>query len=361
MHPVRTLLITLCASAAMFTLAGCPSPNTTPDGSTDSGIPPMDSGGRDVPNTLPDGARADVSYTTGTWTTVTSGTTYDIHNVWGSGPSDVYAVVSRSLLHYTGTAWLGTMSDYVLSSVAGTSANDAWVLAITIPPNGSGEMGHLMFQHNTGAGFTDMMSTLPAYLGSMHFAAPDNGWAVGVMGAAAHWDGSAWTTTQTGLDSTTLYGVVTLGPTDAIAVGEKIWRWNGTTWTEQPIVTPDPTDPAHNFAAVWASGPDDVWTVAQYGFIQHWNGTAWEYSDPGNDVHGGILSADLYGVWGAAPNDIWAVGRDGTIIHYNGVAWTLVAGGGGSGPTMNHLHGVWGSGANDVWAVGDRGTILHYH
>ncbi|MEI8257525.1 MAG: hypothetical protein WCJ30_17770, partial [Deltaproteobacteria bacterium] len=332
-------------------------PNT-PDGSTDGGNQNFDAHRQDAPNTYPDGAIADVSHPSGSWTVVPSGTTQDIHNVWGSGASDVYAVVSRSLLHYAGSAWLGTMSDYVLSSVAGSGPSDAWVLAITIPPNGSAEMGHLVFQHNTGSGFTDSMPTLPALLGSMHFAAADNGWAVGVQGAAAHWNGTAWTTTQTGLDNSTIYAVYTLGPTDAIAVGEKIWRWNGTTWTMQPTVT---ADPAHNFAGVWASGPNDIWTVAQFGFIQHWNGTTWEDSDPGNDASGNILSVDLFGVWGTGSNDVWAVGDFGTIIHFNGVAWTLVAGGGGGGPTQRALHGVWGSSAGDIWAVGDVGTILHYH
>jgi hypothetical protein len=355
MRSIRSLHVLLCAGLGAFALAAC-SGGGNPDGSTGDGSHGDASDGTVM---LADGNVVDVTNPTGTWTAATSGTTEDIRTVWGAGANDVYAVSSRTLLHSTGSAWTATPSMYVLSSVAGSSATDVWVLGITIPPNGSGEMGALVFQHGSDGNFMDSMPAITPTLGVLNFGAANNGWSVGINGTAAHYDGSMWAFASMGIPTTeSLSSVFTIGATDAVTVGERVYRWDGTMWTAQPQVR---TDQDHVWYAVWASGPNDIWVVGQLAYIQHWNGTTWEDSDPGNDASGGVLSVNLYGVWGAAPNDVWAVGEGGTIIHFNGAQWSLFAGGGGMGPTTRTLHGVWGSSANDVWAVGDNGTILHYH
>ncbi len=114
----------------------------------------------------------------------------------------------------------------------------------------------------------------------------------------------------------------------------------------------NPLPQGNSLAAVWGSGPSDVWAVGIGGTILRWNGSAWAGVSSGT-------TQDLYGVWGSGPSDVWAVGWDSTIVRWNGRAWAGVSSG-----TTEYLLGVWGSGPSDVWAVGGewgRGTILRWN
>lgn len=351
MRSNRSLFVQFCAGLGALALTACSGGNTNADASTD--------GSMDGTVTLPDGAVIHVSQVTGTWTPTPSGVTTDLTRVWGSGPNDVYTITTNNVLHYTGTSWPRYPSMNVLLGLSGSGMNDVWVLAITVPMSGSGEVGQIVMMHDPGTGFQESAPGLSPSLAHLGFSSPTNGWAVGPNATAAHYDGTAWTPQTTGIPATdNLSGVVAIGPTDAIAVGEHILRWNGTSWATEPTVN---TTQEHVWYGAFASGPNDIWVVGQFGFIQHWDGTSWTDSDPGNDAGGGVLSVDLNTVWAAASNDVWAGGNDGTLIHFNGAHWTLVHGGGGSGPTANSIRSLWGSGPNDIYAVGDHGTILHYH
>jgi hypothetical protein len=104
-----------------------------------------------------------------------------------------------------------------------------------------------------------------------------------------------------------------------------------------------------DLAAVWGSGPDDVWAVG-YNMIVHWDGTTWSIS-PAN-------VGPLDSVWGSSRTDVWAVGDLGAVFHYDGTLWLPADAG-----TSAALNGVWGSGAGDVWAVGEQdagGLVLHW-
>jgi hypothetical protein len=39
------------------------------------------------------------------WTSVSSGTTYDLYSVWGTAPDDVWAVGTGTILHWDGSQW----------------------------------------------------------------------------------------------------------------------------------------------------------------------------------------------------------------------------------------------------------------
>lgn len=119
----------------------------------------------------------------------------------------------------------------------------------------------------------------------------------------------------------------------------------------QPIGCLVPAGTSYALAAVWGSGPGDVWVVGAGGTTLHWNGASWAAVPSG-------AMGDLHSVWGSGPNDVWAVGRE--ILHWNSTAWS-------SFPSTNTdaLGGVWGSGPDDAWAVGggglDSGDILHWN
>src|SRR6185312_14543975 len=75
------------------------------------------------------------------------------------------------------------------------------------------------------------------------------------------------------------------------------------------------TDPP--FAAVWAGAPDDVWILEsdfQEITARHFDGHGWTTFDAGANA--------LAALWGSGPRDIWAVGATGSVVHFDGAAWS---------------------------------------
>ena len=66
------------------------------------------------------------------WSPMISGTTRQLRGVWGTSPTDVYAVGSRgTILHYDGTDWSAMVSPVDLESlndVWGTSSDDIYAV-----------------------------------------------------------------------------------------------------------------------------------------------------------------------------------------------------------------------------------------
>src|SRR5256885_16145358 len=60
-----------------------------------------------------------------------SGTTQYLFGLWGSGPSDVFAV-GDLILHFNGTGWtaLSGAPNEAWRAVWGTAANDVWVVGL---------------------------------------------------------------------------------------------------------------------------------------------------------------------------------------------------------------------------------------
>jgi hypothetical protein len=268
--------------------------------------------------------------------------------VWGSGPSDVWAVGASSaghtgtILHWNGSAWSATSSGptALLSGVWGSGASDVWAV---------GDRGAAV--HWNGAAWSAVVATgTTQSLGGVWGSGPSDVWAVGHGGTILHWDGTTWSPVPSG---TTLWlgGVWGSGPGDVWAVGHSdtfdagvIVHWDGSAWSVIPNGAPQP------LLGVWGSGPDDVWAVGPG--IVHWDGAAW------SAIPGGVPGQLLVGVWGTGPSDVWAVGYSfdaGVIVHWDGSAWSVIPNG-----APQPLFGVWGSGPGDVWAVGTLGTIVHW-
>jgi hypothetical protein len=146
------------------------------------------------------------------------------------------------------------------------------------------------------------------------------------------------------------------------AVGDvQVTHWDGHAWSAPSPVT------TGELAAVWGSGPDDVWTAgdttvlhrgaaappspdtrvdapADAGAGPCMNGWCWSWIAP--------AGAGMHAIWGATPNDIWAVGDGGRIQHFDGARWANAA----DLAWVGAMTGIWGSGPRDVWAVGDVGA-----
>ena len=212
-----------------------------------------------------------------TYTAFSSGTTADLHGVWGCGPADIWAVGSGgAALHYTGgTTWtkVDPKTGKTLYALWGTGASDVWAVGGWSEPCGT---------------------------------------AICSYGRVAHFDGVSWSS-QT-LGSSVLRGVWSSGPADVWAVGHggAVQHYTGSGWKKISIGT------GKRLEDVWGSGPSDVWIAGDDGTIRRYDGLAWSGSTTGTGV-------DLDGIWGAGPSGpIWAVGRHGTLLRHTSGAWSKV-------------------------------------
>ena len=80
------------------------------------------------------------------WVPVPSGTTQELRGIWGSSPSDIFAVgTGGAILHYDGSAWASMASPtaVILGGVWGSSETDVFA---------TGDEGTLL--HYDGVGWT---------------------------------------------------------------------------------------------------------------------------------------------------------------------------------------------------------------
>ena len=82
----------------------------------------------------------------------------------------------------------------------------------------------------------------------------------------------------------------------------------GQNWTA--VATPAAPDWPVN--AIWGSGADDVYVLANGGAdLLHWNGSTWKTMSQFS-VNAGVF---MYALWGTGPNNLYAGGDAGTILH----------------------------------------------
>jgi hypothetical protein len=140
-------------------------------------------------------------------------TTKDLHGVWGSSASDVYAVgEDGTTLHYDGGQWLGV--DYGFSiyddlwAVWGTSASDVFV---------AGDSGTVL--HYDGARWAELNTRLGVDLRDIWGTSASNVIAAGAEDATvAHYDGLNWY--AVGRTYSRMRGVWGSSPADVFAVGD---------------------------------------------------------------------------------------------------------------------------------------------
>ena len=230
------------------------------------------------------------------WSDMASGTDTELHDVWGTSSSDVFAVGSGGvILHYDGNSWTsmpsGTASD--LYGVWGSSSSDVFV--------------------------------------------------AGTAGAVLHYDGQSWNPTSS-ISKSDYFDIWESPSSEVFAVGSGggILHYDGKTWSVMTSGT------ATVLYGVWGSSSSDVFAVGGRGTILHYDGNKWSAMTSGT-------TSELSGVWGRPSSDVVTVGTSGAILHYDGKKWSTMTSG-----TVSDIYGVWGSSSSDVFAVGSNGVILHY-
>lgn len=177
---------------------------------------------------------------------------------------------------------------------------------------------------------------------SISGSAPADVWAVGERGTVMHWDGSSWS--QDSLPTLKTLRAVRAEPQTVWVVGDtgSILQRTGGSWKFVPSGT------SADLYGVFSLGDTDAWAVGSKGAIVHFDGTAWTAAASGTTL-------DLRGVWGRAANDLWAVGQAGTLLHWDGAAWKSVTSGSGA-----DLLGIRAAGPGGAAAYGTGGTILRW-
>ncbi|HNF98765.1 MAG TPA: protein kinase, partial [Pseudomonadota bacterium] len=121
------------------------------------------------------------------WADVPSGTTQVLQDMWGTGPSSLWAVGKNgTLLRWNGTAWSAAelpanASKTYLNAIWGSSAEDVWVV---------GKEGVII--HFDGNKWNEVPSGAREGLKKVWGLAKDNAWAVGENGVILHWNGNDW-------------------------------------------------------------------------------------------------------------------------------------------------------------------------
>jgi hypothetical protein len=291
------------------------------------------------------------------WCQMTSGTTKDIEDVWGSGPDNIFAVATAdSFLHFDGLSW-----SIQTSTAPDISVNAVWGSGRTYMVFAVGWAGAIYTHTEPSTHWTvrwsgsDPSNTEGIYSGELLEIwgfGPDESspydasdiFIVSGQGKISHFDGVHWNFQNSGTTNT-LRSVWGSSPSDVFAVGASgtILHYDGASWNPQNSGTTE------GLFAVWGSSPSDVFAVGGGGTILHYDGTSWNPQNSGTDIW-------LRDVWGYSPQDVYAVGNGGTILHYDGSGWSAQKSG-----TVKTLLGIWGTkdGCEPVvYAVGEYGLIL---
>jgi cysteine-rich repeat protein len=340
-----------------------------------------------------------------TWTKAPDSPPYPggiIEGIWGDSPADVYAVgYLGTILHYDGSAWTSMVSPtpFELNDVWGSGPSDVWAT--------SHNYGALY--HWDGTTWIDVTPyTQGLYAGVGGTGANDVFFADDSSTSITHWGvGDYDAVTDDGMASNDILGVA---PGDVYAVGDVVAHYdeNSATWTPMSVDGPGGGEKA------WASGPGDVWTIAGGSILR--GGVDWGDTGVGPTTTGmsGLGLGMIYGarsnalesfdgltwtslipayayaqsfwvandgevftdhlqydgttwwtspclggnaMWGSSPTDLFAVGNSGAITHCDGTTATSMV-----SSTTDTLVSVSGTSATDVWAAGGAasGRILHY-
>ncbi len=268
------------------------------------------------------------------WAQVSSPTTEPLLTVWGTSPTNVFAAGGLgTIVHFNGTTWSAQASGtgHTLSGFGGTGPSDVWVV---------GASG--VTQHYNGSTWSTVARKSGFLITSIASgAAGSTLWAVGVGGSFLSVASGQFTlSNQSGLP---LRGVFANSTTDvwASTIGT-ILHFDGTNWTNAYVADDD------SMAAVWASGPTNVFTVGPQGDIAHFTGSSWSTAvvNPPSGTTG------YHSIFGISANNIDAVGNGGLVEHWNGSSWSFQARTG-----TGNLRGVWGGvTTQNYYAVADDRT-----
>jgi hypothetical protein len=261
-------------------------------------------------------------YDGSSWTSMTSPAavgTCGISGVWGTSPTNVFATVGgysgcSSVLHYDGYLWSVVLTLPEPGDNEFPALNDVW---------GSGPSDVYAAGYDGLLAHFNGSTWSTTYLldegGSIHplyaiwGSAGTDVFIAGGYETIQHYDGSAWTP-KTIAGAKDFTGVWGSSGSDVFVVGwdPVILHYGGSAWSAMSGV---PENTIGTLRDVWGSDETDVFAVGELpspggGLILHYDGVCW------SEVAGLPGTAgELYGIWGSSSDDVFVVGADGLILH----------------------------------------------
>jgi len=261
------------------------------------------------------------------------------------GPVTTNATNGGFLDYYDGTGWTSLVSNAPFRFKAVWADNNT-VFAV-------GDKGYAVsidldtedqIDHDTQA-----TEDLRAVWGS----SKNDVFAAGNAGVIQHYDGTTWTTMDSGMSDDQIFGIWGTGPDNVYAVtrySSAILHYDGDNWSTDFIAG----ESFPSLRAISVTGPNNIFAGGDSGKMIHYDGTEWKEQNTG-------FTDRVFGLYCAAEDDVFAATEWGKIYRYDGSVWKLVF----NTSNMTKVRGIWGSSANDVYAVGDdttglSGVLVHY-
>ena len=299
------------------------------------------------------------------WIPMSGGGDVDLVDVWGTGPTDVFAVGSAAdgdavILHYDGSGWSEQFrrkypfGPATFNGVWANTPTDVYAAGILVEENATGSV-----YHYDGSAWTPMV--LPrqgadellfgvwGVSGTEIYAFGVNQFGFGEYAPLIfRYDGTAWQTFPVPGGDMFITDMWGTSASDLYAVGGRfesptqlVMHYDGSTWSVVQEIKAE--SGAH---AVWSSSASDVFVGQTIPPLLHFDGAAWSPMTTPSQ-------SPIYGLWGTAANDVFAV-TDNVILHFDGSVWTST-----TSLTPHRLIAVWGSSGTDLFAVGQNGSIMH--
>jgi hypothetical protein len=284
----------------------------------------------------------------GSWIPITTSQGFYGQGIWGSGPGDMW-FSGAGTFHSDGAVW-GTWSVTGAVSSLWFDGAHPWALANVSATSAT-------VQTFDGNSWSDAGLAGSGRISSIAGTSPTDVWVVRAVpppiptppptypvAEIDHYNGT-WTASQTINNNASALpdAVWANAPNDVWVVGYNFGFWHYTgTWSQ--------VGASGQMGTIWGSGPNDVWAGGNGAEIRHYDGQSWTISrpaDPGN-------VKNVTAIWGSGPSDVYAVGD--SIYHYDGTTWTS------SHPVASYYVGVAGTGPNDVFVLGGtvERNLLHW-
>ena len=294
------------------------------------------------------------------WTKL-AGNSFGVAAMWGSSASDVFGV-GETLRRFNGTAWteMSSPTTQRLRAVWGSGPTNVFAVG----------QGGTIIRFN-GTSWSQMLSPTTANLTGVSGVGPNLAFAVAENGGMIKFDGTQWTMVSSPTTNF-LTAVWMASSTLGYAVGlEGAFKYNGTSWSA------DPTYSQVNFVprAVWGSSPSNVVLAGSAGQMMRFDGVTWNgiprktstefftltgsgatsfafasnvtVQSTGNTSTLLTSAPDLRSVWAVDANTAFAVGDDGVIWKYANGAWQSQSTG-----TLARFNDVWAASPTQAIAVG---------